>query len=146
MRASAGPLRIVCIEDDPEMIELITLILNGAQFEVLGAAGGCAGLELVARVRPALVLLDLMMPDMDGWEVYRRLRADDELKEIPVIVITARAKSIDKTLGLRVAKVDDYLTKPFSPAELQASVLRVLRAAGITAEAEGPRRPGTRRD
>jgi DNA-binding response OmpR family regulator len=144
MSESAGTLQIVCIEDDPEMIDLIALMLNGSQFRVHGAPGGRPGLELAARVRPALVLLDLMMPDMDGWEVYHHLRADEALKDIPVIVITARAKSIDKVLGLHIAKVDDYITKPFSPAELQASVLRVLEAAGISAT--GAAGPEARRD
>ncbi len=146
MSESAGSIQIVCIEDDPEMIDLIALMLNGKQFHVQGASGGRAGLELVRRLRPALVLLDLMMPDMDGWEVYQHLRSDEDLKDIPVIVITARAKSIDKVLGLHIAKVDDYITKPFRPTELQASVLRVLQAAGITAEANEPESRASRRD
>jgi DNA-binding response OmpR family regulator len=73
-----------------------------------------------------LVLLDLMMPDMDGWEVYQQMKADDELKNIPVIVVTAKAQSIDKVLGLHIAKVDDYVTKPFGPQELLQSVNKVL--------------------
>jgi DNA-binding response OmpR family regulator len=69
-----------------------------------------------------------MMPDMDGWEVYQQMKADPELKSIPVIVVTAKAQSIDKILGLHIAKVDDYVTKPFGPQELLQSVERVLSA------------------
>ena len=76
--------------------------------------------------KPDLVLLDLMMPDVDGWEVYRQMKADETLAAIPVIVVTARAQNIDKVLGLQVAKVDDYVTKPFGPKELLASVNRIL--------------------
>jgi len=72
------------------------------------------------------VLLDLMMPDMDGWEVYQQLKSDDELKHIPVIIVTAKAQSIDKVLGLHIAKVDDYVTKPFGPQELLQSIEKVL--------------------
>ncbi len=75
---------------------------------------------------PDLVLLDLMMPDMDGWEVYQQMKADEKTKNIPVIVVTAKAQSIDKVLGLHIAKVDDYIAKPFSPQDLMNSVERVL--------------------
>jgi two-component system response regulator VicR len=118
--------RILCIEDEPEMIDLIRLILERKGFEVLGAVGGQEGLEAVRREKPDLVLLDLMMPDVDGWEVYRQMKADKELQKIPVVVVTAKAQSIDKVLGLHIAKVDDYVTKPFGPGDLLDSVNRVL--------------------
>ncbi len=117
---------IVCIEDEPEMIDLVKLILVRKGFELVGAVGGREGIETVRRVKPDLVLLDLMMPDMDGWEVYQQMKADEELKHIPVIVVTAKAQSIDKVLGLHIAKVDDYITKPFGPQELIQSVNKVL--------------------
>jgi DNA-binding response OmpR family regulator len=120
---------IVCIEDEPAMIDLVKLILGRKGFEVIGATGGREGLERVHQLKPDLVLLDLMMPEMDGWEVYQRMKADDELKEIPVIVVTAKAQSIDKVLGLHIAKVDDYVTKPFGPQELLQSVRVVLKGA-----------------
>jgi DNA-binding response OmpR family regulator len=119
-------LRVVCIEDEPEMIELIRLILGRKNFELIGAVGGHEGLDTVRKLKPDLVLLDLMMPDMDGWEVYQQMKADETLKSIPVIVVTAKAQSIDKVLGLHIAKVDDYVTKPFGPQELLASVNKVL--------------------
>lgn len=117
---------IICIEDEPEMIELVKLILGRKGFEVQGAVGGRSGLELIEQRRPDLILLDLMMPDMDGWEVYQQIKAREDLRSIPVIVVTAKAQSIDKVLGLHIAKVDDYITKPFGPQELLESVNRVL--------------------
>ena len=120
--------KVVCVEDEPEIIDLIRLILGRKGFDLTGATGGLEGLETIRRVKPDLVLLDLMMPDMDGWEVYQQMKADPELKNIPVIVVTAKAQSIDKILGLHIAKVDDYVTKPFGPQELLQSVERVLSA------------------
>ncbi len=117
---------VICIEDEPEMIDLIKLILGRKGFDLIGAIGGREGIETVRRLKPDLVLLDLMMPDMDGWEVYQQMKADDALKDIPVIVVTAKAQSIDKVLGLHIAKVDDYVTKPFGPQELLQSVNKVL--------------------
>src|SRR5512140_2569067 len=95
--------RILCIEDEPEMIDLIRLILGRRGFQVSGATGGMAGLQAIREERPDLVLLDLMMPDMDGWEVYQQMKADDNTKNIPVIVVTAKAQSIDRVLGLHIA-------------------------------------------
>ena len=118
--------KILCIEDEPEMIDLIKLILERKGFEVLGAVGGKEGLEVIRREMPDLILLDLMMPEVDGWEVFRQMRADEQMKDIPVIVVTAKAQSIDKVLGLHIAKVDDYVTKPFGPQELLKSVNKVL--------------------
>lgn len=126
--------RILCIEDEPEMIDLIRLILGRRGFEVKGANGGVQGLEMIRKEKPDLILLDLMMPDMDGWEVYQQMKANDHMKSIPVIVVTAKAQSIDKVLGLHIAKVDDYITKPFGPSELLDSVVRVLQAAGVEVE------------
>ena len=117
---------VVCVEDEPEMIELVKLILGRRGFELVGAVGGREGLDTVRELKPDLVLLDLMMPDMDGWEVYQQMKTDSELKDIPVIVVTAKAQSIDKVLGLHIAKVDDYVTKPFGPQELLQSVNKVL--------------------
>jgi two-component system response regulator VicR len=123
-----GELRkVVCVEDEPEMIDLIQLILNRKGFEVIGANGGIKGLEAIRRVKPDLVLLDLMMPEMDGWQVYQQLKADESTAEIPVIVVTAKAQNIDKVLGLHIAKVDDYISKPFSLQELVDRVDKVLK-------------------
>mgnify|MGYP001322987237 FL=1 len=119
--------RIVYIEDEPEMIDLVRLILTRKHFEVVGANGGREGLDTIRRLMPDAVLLDLMMPDMDGWDVYQQLKADEATRNIPVIVVTAKAQNIDKVLGLHIAKVDDYISKPFSPKELVDSLEKVLK-------------------
>ena len=118
--------KVICIEDNLEMIELITSILKNQGFEVFGAADGPKGLELIASQKPDLVLLDLMMPDMDGWGVYQRMRTDDYMRTVPVIMVTAKSAEIDKKLAIGVAGVQDYITKPFSPGDLVASVNKVL--------------------
>jgi DNA-binding response OmpR family regulator len=122
----ADQITILCIEDEPEMIDLMRLILERKGFRFLGANGGQKGLEMIQQEKPDLILLDLMMPGVDGWEVYRHIEADAELQDIPVIVVTAKAQSIDKVLGLHIAKVEDYITKPFGPQELLDSIYRAL--------------------
>lgn len=126
---------IVCIEDEPDMIDLVKLILTRHGYEVHGALGGHLGLEKVKNIQPDLVLLDLMMPEMDGWQVFQSMRVDEEMNHIPVIILTAKAQSIDKVLGLHIAKVNDYITKPFTPQDLLQAVRRVL--AQVEAEAAG---------
>jgi two-component system response regulator VicR len=122
--------RILCIEDEPEMIDLIRLILGRRGYDVLGAAGGMEGIQMVREQLPDLVLLDLMMPDMDGWQVYQQMKADESTRGIPVIVVTAKAQNIDKVLGVHIAKVDDYISKPFSPQDLLNSVERIIGSKG----------------
>lgn len=118
--------RILCIEDEPDMIELIRLILMRHGFEVIGANGGLEGVRMIHEELPDLVLLDIMMPDLDGWEVYQQIKADEKTRDIPVIIVTAKAQNIDKVLGLHIAKVDDYISKPFTPDALLESVQTVL--------------------
>ena len=117
---------VVCIEDEPGVIELIRLILERRGLIVVGAENGEAGLDAIRQSRPKLVLLDLMLPGMDGWEIYRRMKADEAMKSIPVIIVTAKAEGIDEVLAKQVAKVDDYIKKPFSLQELVQSVERVM--------------------
>jgi two-component system, OmpR family, response regulator VicR len=123
--------RIVYVEDEQEMIDLVRLILSRKGYEVLGANGGREGLQLIAESKPDLVLLDLMMPDIDGWDVYQQMKAGEEMRSIPVIVVTAKAQSIDKVLGLHIAKVDDYISKPFSPQELVDSIDKVISRSRV---------------
>ena len=120
---------IVYIEDEMEMIDLVRLILSRKGYQVIGAAGGREGIDVVRQHLPDLVLLDLMMPDIDGWDVYQQIRADEATKHIPVIVVTAKAQNIDKVLGLHIAKVNDYISKPFSPQELVSSIEQVMEAS-----------------
>jgi two-component system, OmpR family, response regulator VicR len=117
---------IIYIEDDPEMIDLVKLILNRRGYIVKGAQGGIEGFEMVKEDVPDLVLLDLMMPDIDGWDVFHKIKELEATRGVPVIVITAKAQPIDKVLGLRIAKVDDYICKPFTPQELLGSIEKVL--------------------
>lgn len=127
--------RVVYIEDEPEMVDLVRLILKRKNYEVIGANGGREGLDLVRSLLPDVVLLDLMMPDMDGWDVYHQLKADENTRDIPVIVITAKAQNIDKVLGLHIAKVNDYISKPFSPNELVDSLQKVFEGREKAANA-----------
>lgn len=118
--------RIVYFEDDNDMVELVRIILDREGFLVEGVSDGQAGIDLSRETHPDLILLDLMLPDMDGWEIFRHLKSDPALKDIPVVVITAKAQSIDKVLGLEVAKVDQYISKPFRPNDLVERINMVL--------------------
>lgn len=117
---------ILCIEDEREMIELFKIILGRRGYRVSGALGGEEGLQRAEEIKPDLILLDLMMPEVDGWEVLQRMKADEKLQNIPVIIVTAKSQEIDRVLALHVAQVNDYVTKPFGPQELVDSVDRVL--------------------
>jgi two-component system response regulator VicR len=127
--AEATTKTVVCVEDQPEMIDLIRLILERRGIRVVGAVGGQEGMDAVRRERPDLVILDLMMPEVDGYDVHRHIKADPNLKDIPVVVVTAKAGAIDKVLGLHIAKVDEYITKPFGPTELLEAVEKHLGRA-----------------
>lgn len=125
---TAPKKRIVYFEDDCDMIELVRIILSREGYQVDGIAEGQAGIELIKEILPDAILLDLMLPDMDGWEIFRQLKKDPSTADIPVIVVTAKAQSIDKVLGLEIAKVDEYISKPFRPNELVERVNMVLAA------------------
>lgn len=118
--------RIIYIEDDLEMIDLVKMILSRKGYDIVGAHGGQQGLDQIEIDKPDLILLDLMMPDIDGWNVYQYLKSNKATKQIPVIVITAKAQSIDRVLGIQIAKVDDYITKPFRSEELISSIEKLL--------------------
>ena len=114
---------IVVIEDDPNISDLLDMYLREAGFRVLQASAGLRGLDLIDQHRPALVVLDIGLPDIDGFEVCRRVRARSA---VPVLFLTARDGEIDRILGLELG-ADDYVTKPFSPRELVARVKAILR-------------------
>jgi len=117
--------RIVIVEDDPSVAELVTLYLKNAGFFVEHAADGAEARALFARGDPALVVLDLGLPDADGLALFRELR---QRSDAPVVALTARADDVQKIEGLDAA-LDDYLTKPFNPRELVSRVQAVLRRA-----------------
>ena len=114
---------VVVIEDDPNIADLLDMYLRDAGFRVLQADRGLRGLDLVEQQRPALVVLDIGLPDIDGFEVCRRIRARSS---VPVLFLTARDGEIDRILGLELG-ADDYVTKPFSPREIVARVKAILR-------------------
>lgn len=114
---------VLVIDDESDTLELIKLILESGGFEVMVASSGIEALNIIETIRPDLVLLDIMMPDMDGWEVFRKIKEKDS--SISIAILTAKAQNIDKLLGLHVLKADDYITKPFSKEDLLNKV-RVL--------------------
>ena len=116
---------IVLIDDDPVLLELVANQLRTAGYHAQTASDGTSGLQVVAESKPDLVILDVMMPGMDGWELCRQLR--DKLP-VPIIMLTAKSEEIDKLRGFRLG-VDDYVTKPFSFAELLARIGAVLARA-----------------
>ena len=116
---------VLIIEDDANTADLVALYLRREGFQALTANDGEQGLDLAARYRPDLVILDLMLPKVDGWEVCRQLR---QMADVPVIMLTARDEEIDRVAGLTLG-ADDYVVKPFSPRELVARVIAVLRRA-----------------
>jgi len=124
---SSQTTRVLCIDDEPGVIELITLILKPQNIQVEGANSGPEGLGVMRQNPPDAVLLDIMMPDMDGWEVYRQMKEDDELKDIPVIIVTARNSSFEEIIARERAGVNDYVTKPFVPNDLRSSLSKVLK-------------------
>lgn len=124
--AEDGQHKIVYIEDDQNMIDLVTGVLARDNFEVIGVLEGREGVEIARQVNPSVILLDLMLPDTSGWVVYQLLKQEPNLCDIPVIVITARGAPIDKVLGEHIAKVQAYITKPFSTYDLRGKVKHVL--------------------
>ncbi len=122
--------RVLVIEDDPNTANLVALYLEREGFSALQANDGATGLGLAEKHRPDLVVLDIMLPKMDGWEVCRRLR---KTSEVPVIMLTARGEEIDRVSGLTLG-ADDYVVKPFSPRELVARVKAVLRRTHAAAK------------
>jgi two-component system alkaline phosphatase synthesis response regulator PhoP len=114
------------VDDDPELVRLLSAYLEQAGFQVLAAHDGETALHVLRRERPDLVLLDLMLPDRDGWDVTRIVRADPNIGAMPIIMLTARVEDHDRILGLELG-ADDYVVKPYNPREVVARVRAVLR-------------------
>ncbi len=128
--------RILVVEDDPDIADLIARYLEKAGFLVDRAANGRDALQAIGVRTPDLVVLDLMLPQIAGLEVCRRLRSDPRTAAIPVIMVTARAEASDRIVGLELG-ADDYVTKPFSPGELVARVRALLRRVQRARETDG---------
>ncbi len=130
---------ILVIEDDPDIVEVIRYALEREGFTVLTASAGERGLQEAQRRRPELILLDLMLPGIDGLEVCRRLRERSETQAIPIVILTAKGEEADIVVGLEMG-ADDYLPKPFSPRELVARIRAVLRRTQRAPKPEGKSR------
>jgi two-component system, OmpR family, phosphate regulon response regulator PhoB len=117
---------ILIVEDDADILHLLTYNLQSAGFQVASAMDGYAALAMVKQVQPQLVLLDLMIPGIDGLEVCKELKRNPQTRDIPVIMLTAKGEEIDRIVGLELG-VDDYVVKPFSPRELILRIRAVLR-------------------
>jgi DNA-binding response OmpR family regulator len=123
---------ILLVDDEPNILELAKLYLEREGFRTLAVSDGQSAIDRVAKDSPALMILDLMLPKVDGYEVCRRVRAKSDL---PIIMLTARDEDIDKIIGLELG-ADDYVTKPFNPRELVARVKAILRRSERTSKAE----------
>lgn len=118
-------MRILIVDDDAPNVKMISFLLREEGYDVVSVDNGAAALELVDRERPDLIILDVMMPHMDGFEVCRRIR---QRLDVPIIFLSAKGETADKVTGLQLG-ADDYLAKPFEPAEFMARVKAVLRRA-----------------
>ena len=118
-------MRILIVDDDAPNVKMISFLLREEGYDVVSVDNGPAALELVDRERPDLIILDVMMPHMDGFEVCRRIR---QRLDVPIIFLSAKGETADKVTGLQLG-ADDYLAKPFEPAEFMARVKAVLRRA-----------------
>jgi DNA-binding response OmpR family regulator len=125
---------ILLVDDEPSIVQLSRMYFERDGFRVQEIGDGEAALEAVAKYRPALIVLDVMLPKLDGFEVCRKLRASGD--QTPIIMLTARDEDIDKVLGLELG-ADDYLTKPFNPRELIARVKAILRRSDGKQQADG---------
>ena len=130
--------RILIVDDEPDIVELLEYNLTQAGYVVVKAGDGASAIAEVRRQRPDLVLLDLMLPDISGTEVCRRLRKDAGTEGLPIVMITARSEEIDRVVGFELG-ADDYITKPFSPRELVLRVQAVLRRAKPKETPQGER-------
>lgn len=125
--------RILVVDDEPDVLELVEYNLSGAGYSVITAADGAEAMAKIRTHQPDLVILDVMMPEMDGTEVCKVLRRDPATADIPIILLTARAGEIDRVLGFELG-ADDYVTKPFSPRELVLRVKSLLRRGHVAEE------------
>jgi len=117
---------VLVVDDEPELLAMIATVLKAENYRVLTATRGDEGVRIARKDQPDIIILDIMMSEMDGWMVCRQLREHRRTKEIPIMMLTAKTSSIDQQMGIRVIGVQDYLTKPFDPAELVRRIAAVL--------------------
>ncbi|HHS98452.1 MAG TPA: response regulator transcription factor [Chloroflexi bacterium] len=128
---------VLIVDDEENIIELARMYLEQEGFRVDAATDGATALEKIAQNPPAVLILDLMLPEVDGWEVCRRIRSGTAAPDLPIIMLTARDDDVDKVVGLELG-ADDYVTKPFNPRELVARVKAILRRVSRLERPEAP--------
>ncbi|HEX8297017.1 MAG TPA: response regulator [Chthoniobacteraceae bacterium] len=128
MSSKAANQRILVADDEPDVLNLVSMSLKSAGFNVIKAEDGLAALTQAREILPALIVLDLMLPEMSGLEVCKVLKKESRTSQIPIIMLTSKAEEVDRIVGLELG-ADDYITKPFSPRELVLRVKSVMRRA-----------------
>lgn len=131
--------RILVVDDDMDIVRLVRSYLEKAGYQILTAYDGETALRLLKAEKPQLLILDLMLPDRDGWDVARLVRSDPHLSATPIIMLTARVEDNDKIVGLEIG-ADDYITKPFNPREVVARVRALLRRTQLQQDSRTPQR------
>ena len=131
--------RILVVDDDRDIVRLVRSYLEKAGYQILTAYDGETALKVLKAEKPQLLILDLMLPDKDGWDVARLVRSDPQIAATPIIMLTARVEDTDKIVGLEIG-ADDYITKPFNPREVVARVRALLRRAQLQQDAKTPLR------
>jgi two-component system alkaline phosphatase synthesis response regulator PhoP len=129
--------RILVVDDDRDIVRLVRSYLEKAGYEILTAYDGETALQILRAEKPQLVILDLMLPDRDGWDVARVVRSDPQVKLTPIIMLTAKVEDTDKIIGLEIG-ADDYITKPFNPREVVARVRALLRRSQMQSDLRAP--------
>lgn len=118
--------RILVVDDYPNMVDMLSVRLRAAGHEVLAAYDGLAGLQMARQEKPDLILLDVLLPKMDGFKICRMLKFDDRFRHIPIIMLTSRARDVDRKTGLDMG-ADDYVFKPYEPLELMRRIEKLLK-------------------
>ncbi|MGH2522940.1 MAG: response regulator [Anaerolineales bacterium] len=133
-QAAQPKKKIVIVEDDEDFLALVDMILADAGVEIIPALEGTQGLKAIRAHKPDLVILDLLLPDMNGWEVFLRMRSEAASERTPVIILTSQGTRTDRTFSLQVARVHDYLMKPCLPSQLRQSVASALQRSSESLE------------
>ena len=131
---AAAPRRVLVIDDDPLIVRSTAMVLEAEGFDVVTASDGEAGIEQARRERPAVILLDIMMPGLDGWETLERLKVDEVTRDIPVVVFSAReaARGPASPVASRSRGADEFVSKPFEPGQLVSLIRQHVDAAVVT--------------
>lgn len=117
---------LLAIEDDPQIAELLRVLLSSSELRVMHHANGKDGLEAVLKHRPDMVLLDIMVPGMNGWDIYDAIRADDSVKDIPIIIVTVTPQQFERRAAFQASKIDFHMTKPFDILALRSKIKELL--------------------